>query len=58
MTLMGYDIVYVARWQEYGGGYATADTLGKLQLIVFGQAYAPSRAGVQFTSYQRSQCNS
>ena len=34
---------------------AQADTLEALQVIVFGQAYAPSRAGVQFTSYQRSQ---
>ena len=52
------ETVYVARWQEYGGGYAQADTLEALQVIVFGQSYAPSRAGVQFTSYQRSQCNS
>jgi len=45
--------VYVARW--YGGGYATADTLDKLRVVVTGRPYAPTWANVYVTECQRSQ---
>ena len=47
--------VYVARWQESGGGYATADTLDKLRVTVTGRAYAPTWANVYVTQLQCKQ---
>ena len=48
--------VYCARWTEYGGGWAESlVSFEDLRIKVFGQAYAPSRNNVSFSSYQRSQ---
>lgn len=45
--------VYVARWQESGGGgYAQADTLDKLRVVVTGRPYAPTWANVYVTELQ------
>jgi len=51
--------VYCARWKEYGGGWAESNvSMRDLEIKVFGQAYAPSRINVSFTSYQRVQGDS
>jgi len=47
--------VYVARWQEYGGGYAQADTLDNLRVTVMGRPYAPTWANVYVTELQCKQ---
>ena len=49
--------VYCARWIEYGGGWAESYVSWQdLESKVFGQAYAPSRINVSFTTRQESQC--
>ena len=46
--------IYCARWLMNGESrYAQADTQAALDLLVFGQAYAPSRNQVSFTQYQK-----
>ena len=51
--------VYCARWKEYGGGWAESRIgWADLETHVFGQAYAPSRINVTFSSYQESQGDS
>ena len=48
--------VYCARWTEYGGGWAESYASWEdLEVNVFGQAYAPSRSNVTFTTRQESQ---
>ena len=48
--------VYCARWKEYGGGWAESYvSMRDLESKVFGQAYAPSRINVSFTTRQESQ---
>lgn len=48
--------VYCARWKEYGGGWAESLVSWEdLESKVFGQAYAPSRSAVSFTSRQCKQ---
>ena len=45
---------YCARWVMNGTSrYAQADTQAALAVLVFGQAYAPSRNQVTFTQYQK-----
>ena len=49
--------IYCARWLMNGESrYAQDDTQAALDVLVFGQAYAPSRNQVAFTQYERSQC--
>jgi len=51
--------VYCARWTDYGGGWAESNISWQdLESKTFGQAYAPSRINVSFTSYQRVQGDS
>ena len=49
--------VYCARWKERGEScFAVSNTSwAALETKVFGQAYAPNRSDVSFTSYQHSQ---
>ena len=47
---------YCARWVMNGTSrYAQADTQAALDVLVFGQVYAPNRNQVAFTQYERSQ---
>ena len=49
--------IYCARWvMNSTSRYAQADTQAALDVLVFGQAYAPNRNQVTFTQYERSQC--
>jgi hypothetical protein len=42
-------IKYYARWRAHGeSNYAEADSMDKLELLVFGRAYAPCREQVSF----------
>jgi len=55
--LMTTTTVYCARWRSHQSPeYAeSVVSWAALETIVFGQAYAPNRADVSFTSYQRRQ---
>lgn len=52
--------VYAARWRAHGGQEYAESLVSweALETKVFGQAYAPNRADVTFSSYQRSQGDS
>ena len=46
--------IYCARWVMSGESrYAQADTQHALDVLVFGQVYAPNRNQVSFTQYQK-----
>ena len=56
---MTHAAVYCARWTEYGGGWQESRLSQEhLETLVFGQAYAPSRINVSFTTRQESQGDS
>ena len=52
--------VYAARWRSHQGQQYAESLVSwdALESKVFGQAYAPSRSEVTFTSYQRVQGDS
>jgi len=49
--------VYCARWKERGEScfVVSSESWDALETKVFGQAYAPNRSEVTFTSYQHRQ---
>ena len=49
--------VYCARWKAHGEScfVVSSESWDALETKVFGQAYAPNRSEVTFTSYQHRQ---